>query len=83
MNESAILQSSFIRDSDVAGAMSGTYDSLCLRFSKGTATLEGESSYPPLVQKFLNLTASSGGRSTTIKPLTPASLESFNILSSP
>src|SRR4051812_14727838 len=33
-------------------------------------------SYPPLEQSFRNDTASSGGRSTTMKPLTPATLQS-------
>ena len=84
MKESAILQSSFMRSSEVAGAMSGIYERLQVtQVSAAQIRAMEAKSHPPLVQKFLNLKASSGGKSTTIKPLTPASLASFSMRSSP
>ena len=84
MKESAILHNSFMRSSEVAGAMSGIYDKLRVTYVSKTRSEAMEArAHPPLVQKFLNLMASSGGKSTTMKPLTPASFASFNIRSSP
>ena len=84
MKESAILHSSFMRSSEVAGAMSGIYDNLrAIHVSETQSQSMEARAHPPLVQKFLNLMASSGGKSTTIKPLTPAFFASFNIRSSP
>lgn len=84
MKESAILHKSFMRSSEVAGAMRGMYDRLeVTHVSMALFPTMELKAHPPLVQKFLNLMASSGGKSTTMKPLTPASFASFSIRSSP
>lgn len=81
MNVSAIDARNLIRCNVVDGAMRGTYESLINGLiSVAQGMLDA---YLALVHFSRNVIASSGGRSTMMKPLPPASYASWIALSSP
>lgn len=88
MNESAMGARSLTRPIEVEGAMRGTKEMLRGLDVADFMSLEAvrgrrSEAHPFERQISLNLIASSGGRSTMIKPLAPASRESFSAFSSP